>query len=460
MKVLGKPGAGRRQQEDEGRQGRRDGRWARARRSGMARGGAAVLGAASLLALTAACARTQAPAARRSAVVARPEQAKASAGARPVGVRVRDAASLRRALAAAKAGTRILLAPGDYGGGFMFSDLHGAAGKPIVVEAENPADPPRFSGGANCLHLAEVSYLELRNLALTGATDNGINIDDGGTFETPSHHVLLSGLRVSRVGPSGNRDGIKLSGLDDFRLEQCVVEEWGDGGSGVDMVGCHRGLIEGCTFRRGGASAVQAKGGTSEVTVRRCRFEDAGERAVNLGGSTGLAFFRPKPQGYEGRNLTVEGCTFAGGQAPLAFVGVDGATVRYNTLYHPGRWALRILQETRAPGFVPSRRGVFENNIVVFRSDSWAEGGVNIGPGTAPETFRFARNVWYCEDRPDRSQPRLPTPETGAIVGRDPRLRDPARGDFRLAEGSPAEGRGATALPRPTRAPGTTDRPR
>jgi len=45
-------------------------------------------------------------------------------------------------------------------------------------------------------------------------------------------------------------------------------------------------------------------------------------------------------------------------------VGVDGSTVRRNTIYLPGRWAVRILQENRDPRFVPCRRGAFEANLI------------------------------------------------------------------------------------------------
>jgi hypothetical protein len=123
---------------------------------------------------------------------------------------------------------------------------------------------------------------------------------------------------------------------------------------------------------------------------------------------------------------------------------VDGAVVRFNTLYRPKRWALRILQETTAPGFVRCRNGQFTDNLILFRSDEWAQ-AVNEGPGTDPETFRFARNWWYCLDRPERSRPELPTRETDAVVGRDPRLRDPEHGDLRPADDSPAMGVGAHA---------------
>jgi hypothetical protein len=346
-----------------------------------------------------------------------------------------------------------MLAPGSYAGGMSFADLRGEPGKPIVIAGADPANPPRIVGGGSGLHLSRVAHLELRDLHLTGAAGNGLNIDDGGTAATPTHHLVLRNLRVTDVGPRGNTDGIKLSGVDEFRVENCTVERWGEGGSGIDMVGCHQGVIEGCVFRQNrgpagaqGANGIQAKGGSSGVAIRRNRFEEAGGRAVNIGGSTGMPYFRPKPQGYEAKDIRVEGNTFIGSAAPVCFVGVDGATVRFNTLYRPGRWAIRILQETRDPGFVPCRNGVFEDNVIVFQSGSWASGGVNIGPGAAPETFRFARNLWYCEDDPARSRPTLPTPETDAVIGKDPLFRAPDRGDFTPRPGSPAAGKGAAAL--------------
>jgi len=360
-------------------------------------------------------------------------------------VRVRDAASLQAAVGAAKPGTRILLAPGEYGSGHLFRNVRGEAGKPIVIEGADPKNPPRFTGGGG-LQFSDPVYLELRHLSLSGARSNGLNIDDGGSYDTPAHHLVLDRLRVTDVGPQGNHDGIKLSGVTDFRAEGCVIERWGSGGSAIDMVGCHRGTIQGCRFREGGATGIQTKGGSSGITVRKNRFESAGERAVNIGGSTGLAYFRPKVQGYEARDIRVEGNVFTGSMAPIAFVGVDGATVRFNTFYRPEKWALRILQENTAPGFVPSRNGVFEDNIIVFRSSAWSEGGVNVGPGTAPGTFRFARNVWYAEDRPERSRPNLPVAESGGLVGQDPLLKDPGQGNFDLRPGSPAAGRGAGAF--------------
>lgn len=365
-------------------------------------------------------------------------------------VHVRNAAGFRQAVAAAKPGTHILLEPGEYTGGLYFANVHGAPGKNIVIGATTPSNPPRLVGGVNAIHFSDASHLEVRDLHLMRTEGNGLNMDDGGTYDTPSHHITLRNLRISDL-PKGNLDGIKLSGVDDFRVENCVVERWG--GSGIDMVGCHRGEITGCTFQEGGDNGVQCKGGSSNINVVACRFKDPGGRGVNVGGSTGIPFFRPPvdkmppDRRYEAKDIRVEGCTFVGSDGPVTFVGVDGAHVRFNTIYHPKRWAIRILQETRSPDFLSCRNGVFEDNLVVFRSDNWSASGVNIGSGTSPETFRFARNFWYCSDRPGNSRPTLPTPETDGIIGRDPLLNNPETGDFKVRPGSPALKQGAHAAP-------------
>ncbi len=362
---------------------------------------------------------------------------------------------LREALARAQPGACIRLAPGDYAGGVFAANVRGAPGKPIVLCAEDPQRPPVFRGGATGLHLSGVEHVELHDLSFAECSANGLNIDDGGEASSPAHHVVLRNLKVARIGDRGNEDGIKLSGVTDFRVEACAIDRWGSGGgSGIDLVGCHRGVIEGCTFAcgegaAGGANGVQAKGGSSDVAIRRNRFEHAGARGVNIGGSTGRPYFRPplaEPPHAEARDITVEGNTFIGCDAPVAFVGVDGAVVRFNTIYVPGKWALRILQETTDPGFVPCRKGEFTDNIVVFHSAHWAEGGVNVGPNTEPASFVFAQNVWYCEDAPARSRPTLPARETDGVYGADPRFLDPEKGDLRLKPGSPARAAGAGAL--------------
>ena len=78
-----------------------------------------------------------------------------------------------------------------------------------------------------------------------------------------------------------------------------------------------------------------------------------------MGGSTGANFFRPHGAHYEAKDVTVEGCTFVGGEACVAYVGVLGAVVRYNTMYRPRAWVLRILQGITSEGIAGLPRGAF-----------------------------------------------------------------------------------------------------
>jgi hypothetical protein len=66
---------------------------------------------------------------------------------------------------------------------------------------------------------------------------------------------------------NGNHDALKMSGVDHFTVRKCHFEAWGS--SAIDMVGCHHGVVEDCTFvgREGFQqdNAVQLKGGTRDV---------------------------------------------------------------------------------------------------------------------------------------------------------------------------------------------------
>lgn len=352
--------------------------------------------------------------------------------AEPEVIPVANDAELRAGLRNLSPGKTLRIAPGEYQPPVYVENLHGEDGSPVIIEGADAEDPPRFVGGAEGWHFTDVSYLVVRNLHVSGQRGNGINVDDGGSCDTPSHHLLLEDIRVSDIGPSGNHDGIKLSGVDDFVIRRCRVEGWG--GQAIDMVGCHRGRIEECAFRgKEGFSqhtGPQAKGGSSEVLIRRCLFLDAGMRAVQMGGSTGLDFFRPPGRTFEAADIQVDHCVFVGGQAAVTFVGVDGGIFRHNTIYRPTRWVMRILQETREPEFVRTRNGLFERNLIVFRRSELAD-FVNVGPDTLPQTFQFRANWWYCEDAPQVSRPRLPTSEMAGVYGHDPRLADPEELDFR-----------------------------
>lgn len=326
---------------------------------------------------------------------------------------VRDAGELRQALQQLAPGITLRLAPGDYPGGH-----HVAGVERLTVEAADPQRPPVFRGGATAWQFSRCAHLTLRHLKITGQTGNGLNLDDGGDRARPVPGITLEHLEISDIGPTGNHDGIKCSGLTGLTIRDCTISGWG--GQGIDFVGCEKSRIVGCTLTgKPGFSAsagVQLKGGSRDIVVERCTFRHAGSRPLNVGGSTGLEFFRPPGAGFEAARIEVRGNRIEGGDCAAAFVGVDGATFAGNTVLFPARWIFRLLQETAAPGFVPCRNVSITGNTIRFRR-AQVQVEVNVGAGTAPETQQFRGNRWFAEDRPQASRPRLPVPETGGQYG-------------------------------------------
>jgi len=332
-------------------------------------------------------------------------------------VTVRNAVELKAALAGLRPGTTLRIAPGEYPGGNYVSRV-----AKLTIEALDPQNPPLFQGGSEGWHFSRCDGLTLRHLRVRGQTGNGINIDDGGELTQLVSGTTIERVEVSDIGPQGNHDGFKLSGVAGLTIRDCKVTGWG--GQAIDLVGCHRALITGCQFvgKPGFSTSagVQTKGGSADITVEKCRFIDASPRPVNIGGSTGVPYFRPPGAKYEAARIVVRDNLIEGGQCAAAFVGVDGAEFTGNTILHPTKWIFRILQETRLEGFVPCRNVLIARNRIVFRR-AQVQVDINIGEQTAPETFRFEGNHWFAEDRPLASPPKLPVAETGGVHGTDPR---------------------------------------
>lgn len=364
-------------------------------------------------------------------------------------VRVATDAELRQALADAGPGTVILVAPGRYVGGLSRAGLHGTAADPIVLAGVSPEDPPVICGeraagrGSVAVHLSGARHVVLRDLVVRGFAGNGVNIDDGGQAATPAADISLERVVIEDTGPTGNHDALKMSGVDRFVIRACRFHGWG--GSAIDCVGCHAGLVEGCRFEGAEgysqANGVQLKGGSRGIRVLQNVFVEAGERAINLGGSTGLAYFRPAVGDSEAAAIEVAGNRFVGGVAAVAWVTADGGHVHHNTFVEQRKWVLRILQENQDPRMLPCHGGLFEDNLVVI--DNRVQVWLNVGAGTAPESFRFGRNAWYS---PDGSGPQLPTENEDAIVAVGQPLMNPREdGSCPTAKDGPLWERGAHA---------------
>jgi hypothetical protein len=337
---------------------------------------------------------------------------------------VSNTSEFRAALGSAAEGDRLLLKPGVYAGGHYRSGLKG-----VTIRSEKPDEPAIIRGGANSIQLSDASHVTIEHLILEQQTGNGINIDDGGSFATPTTDITLRNLIVRSISGSGNRDGIKLSGVTRFMIDNVRVFDWGDGGSAVDMVGSHHGLIQNSLFRHDSlsinGSVLRPKGGSKGIVMRANRIElpDGTGRAIQAGGSTGGEFFRfiDGDSGYEARDIVAEGNVVIGGSSPFSYVNIDGGLFHHNYSQRPIDWVVRILNENPGNAIVDTRNGVFTDNIVRFHdSANEFKTAVNVGAETMSETFSFARNQWYNEVNPAQSRPTLPVRENNPILGREP----------------------------------------
>lgn len=358
--------------------------------------------------------------------------------------------TLPRALENVRPGDAIRLLPGTYPAGHFIEDIAGTEDNPIWLGGVPGEERPLIYGGSTALHLVCARYLVLENLEVSGAAANGINCDDGGDYANPeaARRLVFRNLFIHDIGTGGNNDGLKLSGVNDYYVLDCEFARMSAGGSAIDHVGCHGGLIARCTFTDAGSNSIQCKGGSENIDIRWNKFIRGGSRAINIGGSTGFEFFRPPlsaaEPNFESRNIRVLANLFIGSDAPVAFVGTVDSLVANNTIIEPSRWVLRILQETvstPAYEFLPSGQNHFLNNLVYYsRADLRTH--ANIGPDTAPETFTFANNLWYAFDQPAQSQPSLPVPEVDGIAGENPKFQNAGAGDYTPRDGSPAAGSG------------------
>jgi hypothetical protein len=353
-------------------------------------------------------------------------------------------------------GTAVRIRPGTYAADMFFSGLTGSSGAPIWIGGVPGGTKPVVAGGSQAFHFVRPRYVVVHDLEIRGASANGINTDDNSQYANAdaARYVVYRNLFIHDIGSGGNQDCLKLSGLNDFWVLDSDFQRCGGSGSGsgVDHVGCHHGVIARNSFSDLQGNGVQCKGGSEDIEVRQCRFTNAGERAVNMGGSTGAEFFRPPlattAPNFEARNIRVIANTISGSTSPIAFVGCVDCLAMNNTIVNPTRWIIRILQETVTGGgytFLPAENGRFINNLVYFARGTIST-YVNVGGNTNAPSFVFGNNLWYAHDMPGSSRPTdLPSTEMGAVVGVDPLLANPAAGDYSLRAMSPATAAGRVA---------------
>ena len=333
------------------------------------------------------------------------------------------------------AGSRVNIAAGTYPAVGYHSDLQGQADAPIALVADGNVTIDAGGSGTG-MDLADVRYLVLDGLTIQNTGVHGLNISDGGDYSTPSEFIVFRNMHFRDIGSGGNNDCLKMSGVDDFYIENSEFEGC-DMGEAIDMVGCHDGVITGNHFHDVAQNAVQTKGGSSNIVVHGNRFVDIPFRAVNAGGNTNELYFRPANAPYEAQNITIVANVFVRtGQSAVVFSGCVGCIATNNTLIEPSGSVFWAVEANTNKG--PGRDGRFVNNIVVFNeSDLSGYSFFNTDGQPLIDTYFIDANLWFSQDNSGFSVvPNgygFPTGSDG-IVQQDPLLD----GEYRIAAGSPA----------------------
>ncbi len=366
------------------------------------------------------------------------------------GVEEQPLATIERALALATPGTKIVVHEGSYAGNIVIENVHATAEHPIWIEGDPGGSRPVISGGTNAIMIRDSSFLMISNLELESTSADGAVLGAGPGDETSD--VVLRGLRVSLAG-TGEADAcVRISGASRIWLEDAELSRCGDpaDGRGVDVVGAHQIRIQDSEFAFFGGNGVRARGGSSDIEVRACRFEAAGQRAIAFGGYTQPSEFDPPlsssaPNG-EAEDATAVDNLIIGGEASVALVGCVNCSVLHNTIVDPGRWALRFLMENTSDAdheFQGVSGAQVVNNIFYLGALS-PDGIVNLGPGLEPASWRFSHNLWHSHATPGPYTPVLPIAEASGLDGDDPRFVGSGPEPYRLRTDSPAAGRGET----------------
>ena len=352
-------------------------------------------------------------------------------------------ATIGYALSGATAGNRIRVQAGTYSAVGSATNLQGTEGNPIAIVADGEVIIDADGSGSG-MQISNAAYIVIEGLTFQNTSVHGLNIDDGGDYTTPTHHVVLRNVRFRDIGSGQNNDCLKMSGVDDFYITGCEFQEC-DQGEAIDMVGCHDGVITGNYVHDVVQNGIQTKGGSADVLIHGNRFENIPQRAINAGGSTGDPYFRPLDADYEAARIQMVANTFLHtGSTPVAFVGCDTCVFANNTIVAPSSYVARILEENTSR--TAGHDGYFINNLLIFNTldiNGWSY--VNVGPDTQPGTYTFGWNLWYAQDDPSFDGPvyRDGVPaETNAVIQQDPRLVDLSGGDYRIPADSPAQGAG------------------
>ena len=342
-------------------------------------------------------------------------------------------------------GDEIILMPGQHRGA-TFDQIAGNPKRPIIIRGADPANPSTIEAGREGLRIKLASHVVIRNLAVTGATVHGINLE--AAADAGAGNIRIESVRIAKTGPRGARHGISLRNMSNVQINDCLIEGWG--GSAIEVVTCTDVSVDGCTFKGLADHAqqvgVRVRGLSSLVEINDCRFEQAGAIAISIGAVSNVNDLPlSKVEGAKEGSLTeassvrVQRCSIVGSQCGVAFINASESAVRNTTFFRQAKCVFALGAEQSDTRFSPGVRNAFARNVIV-----WEAGDLQLLAEVSPQIdqtkFILDSNLWWSTQSLEERT------KLGTLPGKEilPQVYDvdPVLNDFHRVTAANADGFG------------------
>jgi hypothetical protein len=312
-------------------------------------------------------------------------------------------------------GDEIILMPGVHKP-VTLTGARGEPDRPIIIRGLDPNNPPTIEAGRFGINLPDAMHVKIKDIVITGASVNGlaINTGIGGSPSeeiepAPTSHITLENITINETGPAGSlptRHAMHIRHASNVEIVGCRFRGWN--GSAIEIIGGREVRIRDCTFEgtddRTQESGVRIRGNSDRVKVEACRFENAGDQGVCIGGASDPEEFSPPlADDAEVGSLTeaswviVRRCVFRGGLCAIAFVNADRSTVRNCTILRPKRAVVSIRHDQEDTRFRGSSRCAFGNNLITWEPGDLTE-LLHLGAGAELDSVSLEQNLWWSTD--------------------------------------------------------------
>jgi Ca2+-binding RTX toxin-like protein len=236
-------------------------------------------------------------------------------------------------------GTAIMVKAGTYNENVKLNGLHGTPDKPILLVSADGPQAAKIVGGPSA---ATITGYGVSNLGIKGfhVVSNTAEGDIGGFklwggWDNPAHNLVVTGNLITGRG----QDGFKLFGgaKNNLVLGNTIDGAWRQ--EAIDNVSVEDTVYAYNTLRgSAGYTGITMKAGSRDMQVIGNDIDIDAGTAVFVGGFGNSRLSRSFPdywEGFEARNVTVEGNRLDANGKSVNFVGANNSTVEGNHLADP-----------------------------------------------------------------------------------------------------------------------------